>query len=86
MPLDRRIRTGAIVALIGYSVFVAFIGFWPVPVDRPFDPALFRLLGALKGVGVRPIDAYTVIEFTANVAFFVIPAILVVLIAGRRRW
>lgn len=86
MPLDRRIRTRAIVALIGYSVFVAVIGLWPSPVDRPFDPALFRVLNAMKGVGVRPGDAYNVIEFTANVAFFVIPALLVVLIVGRRRW
>ncbi|WP_426625768.1 VanZ family protein [Leifsonia sp. McL0607] len=86
MPLDRRIRAGAIVALIGYSVFVAVIGLWPSPVDRPFDSELFRVLAALKGIGVRPIDAYNVIEFTANVAFFVVPAVLVVLIVGRRRW
>lgn len=86
MPLDRRIRAGAIVALIGYSVFVAVIGLWPSPVDRPFDPAIFRVLVALKGIGVRPNDAYNVIEFTANVAFFVVPAVLLVLIVGRRRW
>ena len=85
MPLDRRIGAGAIVALIGYSVFVAVIGLWPSPVDRPFDAALFRVLAALKGFGVRPVDAYTVIEFTANVAFFVVPATLVVFIVGRRR-
>lgn len=86
MPLDRRIRAGAIVAFVGYSGFVAVIGLWPSPVDRPFDPALFRILAALKGFGVRPGDAYNVIEFTANVAFFVLPALLVVLIVGRPRW
>jgi glycopeptide antibiotics resistance protein len=86
MPLDRRIRVGAIVALIAYSVFVAVVGLWPSPVDRPFAPALLRILAALQRFGVRPVDAYNVIEFTANVAFFVVPAVLVVLIAGRRRW
>ncbi|MCI0156980.1 VanZ family protein [Leifsonia shinshuensis] len=86
MPFDRRIRTGAIIALAGYAVFVAVIGFWPTPVDRPFDPALFRFLITLRGVGIAPKDAYDVIEFTANVAFFVVPAVLVVLIVGRRRW
>jgi VanZ like family len=86
MPLDRRIRTAATIALGGYAVFVAVIGFWPTPVDRPFDPALFRILDTMRGVGVAPNDAYDVIEFTANVAFFVVPAILVVLIVGRRLW
>jgi glycopeptide antibiotics resistance protein len=86
MPLDRRPRVGAIAALAGYSVFVAVIGLWPSPVDRPLDPALYRVLVALKGIGIRPADAYNAIEFTANVAFFVLPAMLVVFIVGRRRW
>jgi glycopeptide antibiotics resistance protein len=86
MPLDGRIRAGAIVALIGYSIFVAAIGLWPSRVDKPFDRPLFRMLALLKGVGVRPVDAYNVVEFTANVAFFVVPAVLVVLIVGSRRW
>ncbi|MBO1737899.1 VanZ family protein [Leifsonia sp. TF02-11] len=86
MPLDRRTRTAAIIALGAYAVFVAVIAFWPTPVDRPIGPALFRILGTMRGVGVAPNDAYNVVEFTANVAFFVLPAILVVLIVGLRRW
>lgn len=86
MPLDRRIRAGAIVALIAYSAFVAAVGLWPSPVDKPLYPALLRLLAALQRFGVKPVDAYNVIEFTANVAFFVVPAVLLVLIVGRRRW
>lgn len=86
MPAERRLRVAAIAVLAGYSVFVAVIGLWPSPVDRPLDPALFRVLVALKGIGIRPGDAYNAIEFTANVAFFVIPAMLLVFLVGRRRW
>ncbi|GAA4139024.1 VanZ family protein [Leifsonia shinshuensis] len=86
MPADRRIRTRATIGLLAYTVFVAAVGLWPTPVDRPFHPLLFRLLGTLAVVGIRPLDAYDVIEFTANIAFFVPPALLLVLIAGRRRW
>ncbi|WP_369961869.1 VanZ family protein [Leifsonia sp. EB34] len=86
MPAARRTRRRAVVGLLAYTAFIAAVGLWPTPVDRPLDPLLFRLLGALGAVGVRPLDAYDVIEFTANVAFFVPPALLIVLIVGLRRW
>lgn len=86
MLRDRRLRAAAVAALIGYSIFVALIGLWPSRVDKPFDRTLFRVLGGLKALGVRPVDAYNVLEFTANVALFVVPTALLVLIAGRRRW
>lgn len=82
----RRTRRRATAGLLAYTAFVAAVGLWPTPVDRPFDPLLFRLLGAGEVVGIRPLDAYDVIEFTANVAFFVPPALLIVLIVGLRRW
>lgn len=86
MPAARRTRRRATAGLLAYAAFVAAVGLWPTPVDRPFDPLLFRLLGAGTALGIRPIDAYDVIEFTANVAFFVPPALLIVLIVGLRRW
>lgn len=86
MPLHARARTTALVALLVYVVFVGFVAFWPVPVDRPFDIALFRLLDRLDRFGIRPIDAYGVLEFSANILFFAVPALLVVLVVGRRRW
>ncbi|WP_433861942.1 VanZ family protein [Streptomyces sp. L7] len=86
MPVDRRTRRRATIGLLAYTAFVAAVGLWPTPVDRPFDPLLFRVLGVAAVVGIRPVDAYDVVEFTANVAFFVPPALLVVLIVGLRRW
>lgn len=81
-----RIRLGSIIGLAAYSVFVAFVAFWPTPVDRPFDGTLFGMLGALRGAGISPDDAYAVLEFTANIAFFIVPGLLLVLIVGRRWW
>ncbi|MFE4468184.1 VanZ family protein [Leifsonia sp. NPDC056824] len=82
----RRTRRRAAAGLLAYTAFVAAVGLWPTPVDRPFDPLLFRILGAGAVIGLRPLDAYDAIEFTANVAFLVPPALLLVLIAGLRRW
>ena len=86
MPADPRLRLRALLGLIAYGAFVAAVGLWPTPVDRPFDPLLSRVLRAVGRTGVRPLDAYNVLEFTANVAFFVLPAVLLVLIVGRGRW
>jgi len=81
-PTRRRATAG----LLAYTAIVAAVGLWPTPVDRPFDPLLFRILRAVAVVGIEPVDAYDLVEFTANVAFFVPPALLIVLIAGLRRW
>lgn len=83
MPAEPRSRLRALLGLIAYGAFVAAVGLWPTPVDRPFDPLLSRLLRAVGRTGVRPLDAYDVLEFTANVAFFVLPAVLLVLVVGR---
>jgi hypothetical protein len=78
MPAASPIRRRAALGLVAYGAVLAVVGLWPTPVDRP--------LGALDRFGVRPIDAYGVLEFTANVAFFVTPALLLVLVVGLRRW
>ena len=85
MPASR-LRRRASAGLLAYGALLAAVGLWPTPVDRPLDPLLFRVLGAIARFGVRPLDAYGVIEFTANVALFVPPALLLVLVMGVRRW
>ena len=86
MPLTRRARLRAFIALVVYSLFVGFVVLWPVPVDRPFDIPLFRFLGTLDRYGIRPMDAYTALEVGSNVLFYVPAGILLVLIVGSRRW
>jgi hypothetical protein len=86
MPAASPIRSRAALGLVAYGAVLAVVGLWPTPVDRPLDRLLFRALDALGRFGVRPIDAYGVLEFTANVAFFVTPALLLVLVVGLRRW
>jgi len=79
-------RRRAAVALAVYGVAVGFIVLWPVPVDRPFDVPLLRVLGALKGSAVRPIDAYNALEAVSNVLMFVPAGLLIVVLVGRARW
>jgi glycopeptide antibiotics resistance protein len=86
MPLPRRVRVRAAVALATYAVFVALVVFWPSPVDGPVRGQLSHVLGMFDRVGIRPIDAYTVLETGSNILFFVPAGFLFVLIAGRRRW
>jgi hypothetical protein len=86
MPAASPIRSRAALGLVAYGAVMAVVGLWPTPVDRPLDRLLFRALDALDRFGVRPIDAYGVLEFTANVAFFVTPGLLLVLVVGLRRW
>ncbi|AAT90080.1 conserved hypothetical protein [Leifsonia xyli subsp. xyli str. CTCB07] len=86
MPLSRRARSSAVVALALYALFVALVAFWPIPVDRPFQRTLFRFLGTLSQIGIRPIDGYNALESVSNVLLFAPAGLLCVLIFGRRRW
>lgn len=86
MPPTRRARLGAAVTLGVYALFVGFVAFWPVPVDRPIDRPLSSFFQTVKQLGIRPADAYNAIETASNVAFFVPVGLLLVLIVGRRRW
>ncbi|RKE65092.1 VanZ family protein [Microbacterium sp. AG238] len=51
--------------LIGYVVVLAFVAFWPTPVDRDAGPILRAITSAV------PWLTYDRIEFGANIALFV---------------
>lgn len=71
--------------LIGYSVALALVAFWPVPVDQPFGARLQLVLDQLYGIGATWLD-YDVVEFSANVVIFVPLGVLVAAMLPRDRW
>lgn len=54
-----------------YLLCVAFIVFWPSPVDRPASGQLRGMLAWLHDNGLPGFIGYAQIEFTANIAMFV---------------
>lgn len=78
----------AIIAVlaVGYGSFLAFVAFWPSPVDRPVAGLLARVIRELHERGVPRFVDYGFIEFTANIALFVPVGILLGLIGSRRLW
>jgi glycopeptide antibiotics resistance protein len=83
---DRPPARRVLIALAVYGMAVAFVVFWPIPVDRPFQIPLFRFLHTLSAYGIRPIDAYNALESVSNAIMFVPAGLLLVLLVGRRRW
>lgn len=69
-----------------YLLVVAFIVFWPVPVDRPAQDALPRLLESWHAAGVPHWVNYRLIEWLANVIMFVPWGVLGTLLLARRWW
>ncbi|MCT9001992.1 VanZ family protein [Microbacterium memoriense] len=59
-----------------YGVFLAFVAFWPSPVDKPVASLLDRVIAELHERGVPGFIDYAFIEFCANIVLF-IPAGLV---------
>lgn len=56
---------------VGYGGFVAFVVFWPSPVDKPVAGMLDRVIAELHERGVPAFVDYEFIEFSANVALFI---------------
>ncbi|MGV9194703.1 VanZ family protein [Microbacterium sp. MC2] len=56
---------------VGYGGFVAFVVFWPSPIDRPVAGMLDRVIAELHERGVPGFVDYAFIEFSANVALFI---------------
>ena len=56
---------------IGYGTFLAFVVFWPSPVDRPVRGQLDRVIQELHERGVPGFVDYAFIEFTSNILLFV---------------
>ncbi|MCU1580387.1 MAG: VanZ family protein [Rhodoglobus sp.] len=72
--------------LAAYLVFLLFVLFWPVPIDRGYQGTIEYLLEALHARGLSSWFGYNALEFTANVAMFVPLAFLVALLFPLRLW
>jgi len=92
MSDDRLPRTSGarhvIVALlaVGYGVFLAFVVFWPSPIDRPVAGLLNRVIEELHERGVPLFVDYAFIEFSANVLLFLPVGFVFGLLVPLKRW
>lgn len=60
--------TGSLLAV--YLIVVAFVVFWPTPIDRGFDLQLLRFAGWIRSHGMVWLS-YDHVEFVANILMFV---------------
>lgn len=82
-----RLRTTWLIALtVAYFAIVAAVGFWRSPVDAPIDGTLAGWLFRLHRLGVPLWVNYGLIEFAANVVFFIPIGLLVALLLPLKRW
>ncbi|MGO2003605.1 VanZ family protein [Arthrobacter rhombi] len=81
----RRVVTLGVTATV-YLLAVAFIVFWPVPVDRPAQDTLPKLLESWHAAGVPLWVDYQLIEWLANVVMFLPWGVLGTLILPRSWW
>lgn len=65
---------------------LAFIAFWPTPVDRPVQGLLADTLSFLHRHGVPGWFGYKMVEATANVMLFVPVGFLSALAFSEKRW
>ncbi|GAA3906830.1 VanZ family protein [Microbacterium invictum] len=56
---------------LGYGGFLAFVVFWPSPIDQPVAGLIDRVIAELHERGVPGFVDYAFIEFTANIALFI---------------
>lgn len=73
-------------ALLCYFVILAFIAFWPTPVDKPVAGGLDALLDFLHQRGIPEWFNYGFIEACANVLLFVPAGLLLAFTSPRKRW
>lgn len=71
---------------LGYGGFLAFVVFWPSPIDRPVAGMLDRVIEELHERGVPAFVDYAFIEFTANIALFIPVGVFFGLILPMRYW
>ena len=74
----------AVLALM--MAFLAIVGFWPSPVDKPIQGQLTAFLFFLHGHGMPDWINYGFVEASANVAMFVPVGILAFLAFPRKQW
>ncbi|MDJ0338174.1 VanZ family protein [Cryobacterium sp. PH31-O1] len=80
------LRRGALWLALAYVVALAAIAFWPTPVDRGVHGSISSVVLWLHSHGIPTWLDYPAIEFTANIALFIPVGLLVVVLAGARRW
>ncbi|WP_171013204.1 VanZ family protein [Microbacterium sp. 2FI] len=71
---------------IGYGAFLAFVVFWPSPIDQPVESLLNRAIAELHERGVPAFVDYAFIESFANVLLFVPVGLLFGLMIPLRWW
>lgn len=70
-----------------YLAWMLGVGLWSTPVDSSLHPLIVKVLAVLHRHGLPEAINYGVIEFTANIGFFVpIGILLAVLLPKRMRW
>ena len=85
-PLRPAARRRVIALLALYLAGLALIGFWPSPVDRPWQGALSDVLAVLQGYPMAAGIDYSDVEIAANVVLFIPMGLLVALLVPERRW
>ncbi|TFC93330.1 VanZ family protein [Cryobacterium sp. TMT3-29-2] len=81
-----RIRRSAPWLMLVYLIALAFIAFWPVPVDRDAHDSLLAVLDWLQVHGAPAWVGYRLVEFVANIALFVPVGLFVTIMTGARGW
>ena len=78
----------AIVATLalGYGAFLAFVVFWPSPIDQPVEGLLDRAISELHERGVPQFVDYAFIESFANILLFVPVGFLLGMMVPLRWW
>ncbi|MBO1267701.1 VanZ family protein [Arthrobacter cavernae] len=69
-----------------YSLLLAFVGFWPTPVDKPAQGTLDSLFRFLHRRGFPDWFGYNLLESSANAMLFVPVGILAALSFPGSRW
>jgi len=87
MQPARDSRQGLLLAVLGlYLLIAGCIAFWPTPVDQSAGPWLAATFDGIHSAGVPSWVNYDLLEFVANVIFFIPLTFLLTLLLGRRRW
>lgn len=72
--------------LAGFLAFLALVGFWPSPVDKPVRGEIAGFLFLIHSLGVPGWIGYGSVEAFANVAIFVPLGVLAALAFPKKPW
>ena len=73
-------------ALAGFLAFLALVGLWPTPVDKPVQGQVAGFIFFVHALGVPSWIGYGFIEAAANVVLFVPLGVVAALAFARKRW